>query len=322
MSRYYPGFLAAFFIVLLRIAIGWHFLYEGAEKYTSTFERKEPFSAEIYLRNATGPLAPFFRGMLPDADGRALLDATKLKAAWETEVIRINQHYTFTKEQQIQARKMLDENLRWLDYWFDDPENDQKRKKYEHDLAQVEQTEQNPQALSYEKDRASDARRSLDADRRSLTQPLLDRTGALHDAVAKLATSDQQKLAGALEIEWTSLDVLNRVTIFGLIAMGICLMAGFLTPLAALSAAAFLAMIYLSMPPWHGLPPNPKAEGHYWIVSKNLIELIACLVIATTPNGRWIGFDALFFGSRRPPRRAAAAQAEDRQAARADHYRS
>ena len=29
MSRYYPGFLAAFFIVLLRIAIGWHFLYEG-----------------------------------------------------------------------------------------------------------------------------------------------------------------------------------------------------------------------------------------------------------------------------------------------------
>ena len=178
MSRYYPGFLAAFFIVLLRIAIGWHFLYEGAEKFTSTFERKEPFSAEIYLRNATGPLAPFFRGMLPDADGRALLDATKLKAAWETEVIRINQHYSFTKEQQIQARKMLDENLRWLDYWFDDPENDQKRKKYEHDLAQVEQTEQNPQALSYEKERASDARRSLDADRRSLTQPLLDRTGS------------------------------------------------------------------------------------------------------------------------------------------------
>ena len=32
MSRYYPGFLAAFFIVLLRIAIGWHFLYEGCEK--------------------------------------------------------------------------------------------------------------------------------------------------------------------------------------------------------------------------------------------------------------------------------------------------
>ena len=68
---------------------------------------------------------------------------------------------------------------------------------------------------------------------------------------------------------------------------------------AAVCAAAFLAMIYLSMPPWPGLPPNPKAEGHYWIVSKNLVELIACLLIATTASGHWFGLDALFFGARR-----------------------
>ena len=36
MSRYHPGFLAALFIVLLRIAIGWHFLHEGLEKVKST----------------------------------------------------------------------------------------------------------------------------------------------------------------------------------------------------------------------------------------------------------------------------------------------
>jgi uncharacterized membrane protein YphA (DoxX/SURF4 family) len=172
----------------------------------------------------------------------------------------------------------------------------------------------------YEKERAWEARRSLDADRRSLSAPLLDREAALRDAVAKLATPDQQKIAGPLVVEWTSLDVLNHLTIFGLIAMGLCLMAGFLTPLAALSAAAFLAMIYLSMPPWPGLPPNPKAEGHYLIVSKNLIELIACLVIATTPSGRWIGLDALFrraeTGGSRLPR------AEDRHAAHADHHQS
>jgi uncharacterized membrane protein YphA (DoxX/SURF4 family) len=260
--------------------------------------------------------------MLPDADGRALLDATKLKGAWEAEVMRITHHYGCTVEQRSLAQKLLNENLQWLDYWFDDPENDQKRQKYEHDLAQVERTEHNPQALSYERERARDARRRLDVDRRSLTQPLLDRQAALLEAVARLATPDQRKIAGALETEWTSLDVLNHVTIFGLIAMGLCLIAGFLTPLAALSAAAFLAMIYLSMPPWPGLPPNPKAEGHYWIVSKNLIELIACLVVATTPNGHWIGLDALFFRARRRRRLAAAARAEDRQAARADHHQS
>ena len=57
-SRNYPGFLGALFLVLLRIAIGWHFLTEGLEKVESTRYGKQPFSAEIYLRNATGPLAP------------------------------------------------------------------------------------------------------------------------------------------------------------------------------------------------------------------------------------------------------------------------
>ena len=103
---------------------------------------------------------------------------------------------------------------------------------------------------------------------------------------------------------WTQLDVINATTTYGLIAIGACLILGFLTPLSALGAAAFLAMIYFSMPPWPGLPANPKTEGHYFIVSKNLVELIACLVIATTPSGHWIGFDALFFGARRRRRLA------------------
>jgi hypothetical protein len=39
-------------------------------------------------------------------------------------------------------------------------------------------------------------------------------------------------------------------------------------------------------------------------VSKNLVELLACLVIATTPSGHWVGLDALFFGARRRRRLA------------------
>jgi uncharacterized membrane protein YphA (DoxX/SURF4 family) len=97
---------------------------------------------------------------------------------------------------------------------------------------------------------------------------------------------------------------MNAMTMYGLIVIGTCLILGLFTPMAALSAAAFLAMIYFSMPPWPGLPPNPKAEGHYLIVSKNLVELIACLVIATTPTAHWIGVDALLFGARRRRRLA------------------
>ena len=86
MSRHYPGFLAAFFIVLLRIAIGWHFLYEGCEKAEGTLTGKEPFSAEMYVRSATGPFVSYFRGMLPDVNSLATLDPPRLKAKWTDDV--------------------------------------------------------------------------------------------------------------------------------------------------------------------------------------------------------------------------------------------
>jgi uncharacterized membrane protein YphA (DoxX/SURF4 family) len=311
MSRFYPGFLAALFIVLLRIAIGWHFFHEGLEKVRSTYDGKEPFSAEIYLRNSNGPFAPYFRQMIPDVDGLAQLDPDHLRADWTADLAQITRHYGFDGEQQQKAQAILDENLQWATYWFDEPENARKIKKYEHDVGATDQADRDPDALSFQKERALDARRSLEADRRSLLGPLLDRRKMLRDAVIGVAKPDQKKSAGLPEPPRTSLDLINRLTMFGLVAIGFCLIAGLFTPLAACSAAAFLGMIYLAMPPLPGLPPNPKAEGNYLIVSKNLVEMLACLVIATTPNGHWIGFDAILFGARRRRRMAARAAAEE-----------
>jgi hypothetical protein len=83
---------------------------------------------------------------------------------------------------------------------------------------------------------------------------------------------------------------------YGLVAMGVCLILGLFGPLAALAGAVFLGQIYFSMPPWPGLPPNPMAEGHYFIVNKNLIEMLACLVLVFIPTSSWIGLDPLVFG--------------------------
>ena len=80
-----------------------------------------------------------------------------------------------------------------------------------------------------------------------------------------------------------------------MVLVGLGLMLGLLTRLSALGAAVYLLLFYLSMPPWPGLPPAPVAEGHYFIVSKNLIEMLACLALTFLPTGRWIGLDALLF---------------------------
>ncbi len=127
----------------------------------------------------------------------------------------------------------------------------------------------------------------------------------------QLATPQQREAAGAYRRPMTSLDWVNLSTTFGLIAMGIGLILGLFTPLAALAGAVFLGQIYLSMPPWPGLPASPVAEGHYWIVNKNLIEMLACLALVFIPTGRWVGLDAALFGWLGRNRRARQAAAED-----------
>jgi uncharacterized membrane protein YphA (DoxX/SURF4 family) len=298
-NRNYPGFLGALFLVLLRIAIGWHFLTEGLDKVESTRHGKQPFSAEIYLRNAAGPLAPQFRKMLPDTDGLDLLDPSKLKMSWEENLGRIEKHYKFTDEQKAKTKSLLEQGSAWADVWFNAYDNREAREKYLHDLTEVEKTERTSNSLSSQRNRAWEARQTLEGDRKKLTAPLVAKGQDLADAAIAQATPEQQASAGAYTAPRSFLDVANWLTMYGLCAMGVCLILGFLTPFAALCAAAFLAMIYLSMPPWPGLPPNPKTEGHYWIVNKNLIELIACLLIAVTASGYWFGLDRLFFGARR-----------------------
>src|ERR1700736_1193457 len=63
-------------LVLLRVVIGWHFLFEGIEKLDSWYhgprEGQPVWSAAGYLRESQGPLADWFRGQVPDPDVDAL----------------------------------------------------------------------------------------------------------------------------------------------------------------------------------------------------------------------------------------------------------
>lgn len=296
--------------MLLRIAIGWHFLYEGLEKVESTHKGAKPFTAEPYLRNATGPLAPYFRGLVPDVNSLAKLDPVRLKASWKDEVDRLSDHYHFDQAQRAKAQQELKASEDYADIWFEDRGTKEDRQKYYAELRKVQAIEQNPKALSYERERAAASRKDLDVDRRKLIADLDARAVTLREAVTKLATEEQREAAGTYSPPRTTLDFVNLSTMWGLVIMGTCLILGLFTPLAALAGAVFLGQIYLSMPPWPGLPANPLAEGHYFIVNKNLIELLACLALACIPSGSWIGLDALLFGARRRRRELARELAE------------
>jgi uncharacterized membrane protein YphA (DoxX/SURF4 family) len=105
--------------------------------------------------------------------------------------------------------------------------------------------------------------------------------------------------------EWGLREWTDNVVKWGLLGVGICLLAGFLTRTACVVGALFLLSFYLAMPPLPGLPESPRAEGHYLIINKNIIEMLALLALATTRSGRWCGLDGLlqFFNPWRWQRR-------------------
>ena len=75
--------------------------------------------------------------------------------------------------------------------------------------------------------------------------------------------------------------------------MGVCLLLGLFTRTACVAGAGFLLMFFLAMPALPWLPANPRAEGHYQFIDKNIIEMIALLTLATTQSGKWLGLDGL-----------------------------
>jgi uncharacterized membrane protein YphA (DoxX/SURF4 family) len=74
------GFLTMVLLVVLRLAVGWHFAFEGLHKLDS-FARgdtptSKPFTSAGYFREAPGPFAWEMRQQLGDPDDEALARLT------------------------------------------------------------------------------------------------------------------------------------------------------------------------------------------------------------------------------------------------------
>jgi len=109
-------------------------------------------------------------------------------------------------------------------------------------------------------------------------------------AYALLDVKQNQK--GPLPPKMTQLRQVDLTTMWVLTLLGILLIVGLFSRLAALAGAALMILFYLPMPPWPGVPEAPGPE-HSLFVNKNLIEAFALLVIASLPTGKWLGLDAL-----------------------------
>ncbi|WP_422350591.1 DoxX family membrane protein [Flagellimonas sp.] len=84
-------------------------------------------------------------------------------------------------------------------------------------------------------------------------------------------------------LQWV--DVLNMVA---LLTVGITLLLGIFERKGALVGIGLLSLYYLAHPSLPGVH-QINVEGNYWIVNKNLIELVAVILLYNFPTGQFFG---------------------------------
>jgi uncharacterized membrane protein YphA (DoxX/SURF4 family) len=93
-------------------------------------------------------------------------------------------------------------------------------------------------------------------------------------------------------VEPSQMKLLDLAVTYGLSALGLCLIIGFFTRLAALGGIVFLICVILTTWPVPGYyPPLPSSIGNFLFVSKDTVELAGLLIIAIIGAGRWGGLD-------------------------------
>lgn len=130
----------------------------------------------------------------------------------------------------------------------------------------------------------------------------------LYEGLAKLTDPDWTARGYLMDSKWifsglfqamasnqSVLSVIDFLNTWGLILIGLGLILGVFTRVAAVSGVVLLAFYYLSHPPFAGLRYAIPSEGNYLIVNKTLIQLIAVWTLYYFPTGRIIGIDRFIF---------------------------
>lgn len=307
-------------LVLLRLVIGWHFLFEGLHKIHSLYTPK-PFSSEVYFREASGPLGSVMKtqGFIADPDKEldAKLQDGNIKADWNAQLSNFANYYALSEDQKKIANEALESNLTKYYEWFKNGKKDIEIPSPDGKPGgTIKTTFSTPQLISYYQDKIKLLEKAKAEDKSWYMGKDVDkaRISSLKSDVTKYRKEIQDEIDSfnkgflgdlqktlkpeqKLKAEWTPLktpgkiQLINLATIFGITAIGAGLFLGCFTRLACLGGIVFLAMTYLTVPPFPWLPVPPLNEGNYVFINKNIVEMFGMIVLMTTNSGKWFGLD-------------------------------
>lgn len=290
-------------LVVLRLSLGCHFLYEGVWK----IEHRKEFTARPFLADAKGPAAPLFYAMLPDIDGRQRLvidlddrgqpvvRAEAYRNAWKALQQDVVARYKLDDDQKAEVEAISTRYIKALEDYL--AANRDAIVGYFTSLKLLDsERASGHDGAAYKKKRLWDRQQEL---RKEVDGWLvaLDEMGQRYQGDLWNVLKEDQQARGPIScgwnpLQWTRMEQINFAVTYGLAAIGLCLMLGLCTRLAALGGAAFMFFVVLTQPSWPTIyPPAPPVVGHALLVNKDFVEMVALLLLATTAAGRWGGLD-------------------------------
>lgn len=276
------GPIAIAMLVLLRVTIGFHFLTEGVDKY-----RAGDWSAKPFFANAKGPFAGEFRKLVWDHDGEIRLDRDRMMILWASYRNNIAEHFGFDEGQIRDAQVNYSKAVEQYDYVM------------ELNANEIEEFELGIRAIGkLDADPVRNGVDSLGGQRESTRRELAQKADPVFNQIDKIwdnyevaqngvATDEQLAAHPAYKLirprtEMMDTSIIDMIVPFFDMILGWCLILGLFTPIASLAAAAFLGSVFLSQYP----PATGPGSSQY-----QLIEGMACLVLASTGAGRFAGLD-------------------------------
>jgi uncharacterized membrane protein YphA (DoxX/SURF4 family) len=271
-------------LVLLRVTIGWHFYSEGVDKYSAGNWDAKPF-----FSSARGPFASHFRELVWDWDGSIRLDEEKTKVHFAIFRDRVSQHFGFDDKQTLQAKINYSKAIEQLQWVLTSNATDLEEYRLGRDrIFDLENDSRRTgvQSLAGQRD-------SIRAEWMQKAAPSLKQIDAIwktyEQAQNAIATPAQVDEVGSLALgvprtQRMDTSVINKIVPYFDMAIGVCLILGLFTPVAALAAAGFLGSVFLSQ-----YPPSTGPGSTYY----QLVEGTACLVLAGMGAGRFAGLDFL-----------------------------
>ncbi|QDU29968.1 DoxX [Anatilimnocola aggregata] len=288
-------------IVALRVGVGLHFYLEG----TAKLRDKKPFTGGFFA-NAKGPLAPLYRNMVWDIDGKFRLDGQATLAYWKTYGKQVARHFHFDEKQAKAADKVVEDFTKRFKWYFGS-----KREEISEYLDQLERRDANRNDLARKgltSMQAHDAR--IDADRNQLRGPLLadiDKIWKdLENDLNAIATEQQLVRHGRMPIGKLGRQPLDSefmdwfMPYFDTV-VGFLLIVGLFTRPVAVVAGLFLASVCASQ--W---PGSSGAAPIYY----QFVEMLALFVLAAMGAGQFLGLDYVVGGIWRQYRRTRPAAAK------------